>query len=479
MKTKLTNIAEHLEQRVLDYLLTAYLTKDENFNAEREELIKDKETGPMFKQPLYEIQERYPSSGLTYNSYFQKKGTFESVRNSNLIYEFLQSIEGNELYKHQIKSLEMALDSDKHVTVTTGTGSGKTLAFLLPTIANILMEASGLNGRNIWSSDKSKVESWWNESKLKFIPARQSCRRRPALRALFMYPLNALVQDQVQNLRGILNSDIANKMYNDVFGGERIYFGQYNSGTTGGGKCHDKYRLQDCASRLKKYEEDSAKVARKYQDLIERPNTSESLTRWDMQQYPPDILITNYSMLSIMLVRELEQCIFEQTKAWLKTSAENRFYLIIDELHSYRGTAGTEISYILKTFLGRIGLSPVHPQLKIIATSASLENSEGEEKDNQFLSDFFGTPKDKKYFEVIDGPTTNYSETSIKEIKKYKEVFSNFYQDLDYSAAKQKILNISGLTDIPKFGEVLNRIGIEDSLLLCYKNQRKKNLQIL
>ena len=472
-KLTLTNINEHLERRVLDYLLTAYQTKDEKFNAEREKLIVDKETGPMFKHPLYEIQERYLSSGLTCDSYFKKKGIFESVKKSELIYEFLKSIEENELYKHQIKSLDVALDTDKHITVTTGTGSGKTLAFLLPTIANILMEASGLNDRKIWSSDKNKLERWWNESKLKFIPARQGCRRQPALRALLMYPLNALVQDQVQNLRGILNSDIANKMYDNVFGGERIYFGQYNSGTTGGGKSNDKYRLKECAERLKKYEEDSTQVASRYQDLIERPNTSEALTRWDMQQYPPDIFITNYSMLSIMLVRKFEQCIFEQTKAWLKTSSANKFYLIIDELHSYRGTAGTEISYILKTFLGRIGLTPSHPQLKIIATSASLENGEGEIKDNQFLSDFFGTPSDKKYFEVIDGPTARYRETSIDEIKKYKDVFSNFFKDLDYSSSKSNILKISKSTHIEKFGEVLNKIGIEDALLYATKIKEK------
>ncbi|MBK9378401.1 MAG: hypothetical protein IPM86_09270 [Saprospiraceae bacterium] len=84
-------------------------------------------------------------------------------------------------------------------------------------------------------------------------------------------------------------------------------------------------------------------------------------TRFDMQVAPPDIMITNYSMLSIMLMREIDSGIFDKTKDWLncddefskdlseeekRKEKENRvFHLIIDELHLYRGTQGTEVAY--------------------------------------------------------------------------------------------------------------------------------------
>ena len=88
---------------------------------------------------------------------------------------------------------------------------------------------------------------------------------------------------------------------------------------------------------------------------------SELITRWDIQEAPPDILITNYSMLSIMLLRDREQRLLDETREWIKESEHNRFYLVVDELHSYRGTGGTEISYTIRAFLDRIGLSPRPP----------------------------------------------------------------------------------------------------------------------
>ena len=60
---------------------------------------------------------------------------------------------------------------------------------------------------------------------------------------------------------------------------------------------------------------------------------SELLTRWDMQETPPDILITNVSMLSAMLNREVDAPIFEQTRKWLEEDDESYFYLVLDELH--------------------------------------------------------------------------------------------------------------------------------------------------
>jgi DEAD/DEAH box helicase domain-containing protein len=106
-----------------------------------------------------------------------------------------------------------------------------------------------------------------------------------------------------------------------------------------------------------------------------------------MQQIPPDILITNYSMLSIMLMREADSPIFEQTRRWLHQPG-NVFHLIIDELHLYRGTSGTEVAYLLRLLLHRLGLTPSDPRLRILASSASLDPTSDDSC--SFLSDFFG-----------------------------------------------------------------------------------------
>ena len=100
--------------------------------------------------------------------------------------------------------------------------------------------------------------------------------------------------------------------------------------------------------------------------------------RWDMQDAPPDVLITNFSMLSIMMMRDADSQIFERTREWLKEDG-SVFHLIIDELHLYRGTAGTEVAYLLKLLLLRLGLEPDSPKLRILCSSASLQPDDPKE----------------------------------------------------------------------------------------------------
>ena len=77
--------------------------------------------------------------------------------------------------------------------------------------------------------------------------------------------------------------------------------------------------------------------------FFQDPDGPEMWSRWDMQDDPPDILITNYSMLNIMLMRNVENNIFDSTRQWLQNDRGNLFHLVIDELHTYRGTPGTEV----------------------------------------------------------------------------------------------------------------------------------------
>lgn len=138
----------------------------------------------------------------------------------------------------------------------------------------------------------------------------------------------------------------------------------------------------------------NANVLEKNQYLFPNVFGSELISRWDMQETPPDILVTNTSMLSIMLSREVDHGVFENTKKWLISDPNAYFYLVLDELHLIRGSSGTEIAGLIRYLIHRLGLDqPEHRhKLRILASSASLptEGSLAKESLN-YLNDFFGS----------------------------------------------------------------------------------------
>ena len=95
-----------------------------------------------------------------------------------------------------------------------------------------------------------------------------------------------------------------------------------------------------------------------------------------------------------MLNREVDDPVFETTRQWLKSHDDAYFYLVLDELHLQRGAAGTEVAYLLRLLLHRLGLSdPAHRhKVRILASSASLP-VDGEEgaRSRAFLWDMFGS----------------------------------------------------------------------------------------
>src|SRR5258708_15162064 len=144
-------------------------------------------------------------------------------------------------------------------------------------------------------------------------------------------------------------------------------------------------------------------------------------SRWDMQDAPPDILITNYSMLNIMMMRSIEDNIFEATREWLaeENHPERVFFLIVDELHAYRGTPGTEVAYILRLLLSRLGLTPDSPKLRILTTTASLES---DERGRKFLREFFG----RDNFAFINQEQVLPDDYSRTLLKPYQNTFADF-----------------------------------------------------
>ena len=126
-----------------------------------------------------------------------------------------------------------------------------------------------------------------------------------------------------------------------------------------------------------------------------------------------------------MLMRSIESDIFELTKRWLADDPTRKFFLIVDELHTYRGTPGTEVSYILRLLLERIGLHPNSDQLVILATSASITK---DDKSTAFLCEFFGRDADR--FKIISKDQESSGANTYLGPRDYQKAFENFAENV-------------------------------------------------
>lgn len=322
-------------------------------------------------------------------------------------------------YQHQISMLERGIKPGHPGIVTSGTGSGKTESFMLPILAAIANEAVQ------WKTpDASFLQNqWWKNDVAPWRAMRQGEKRPAAMRALVLYPMNALVEDQMVRLRKTLDSEEARTVMDERFDGNRVFFAQYTSATPVTGyethprmanDTNEKKRrsqgLRKLRSALKRAEQDQ-QAARKHDanaateaalsgEKVPDPTRyifpsmdgGEMLSRWDIQAAPPDLIVTNASMLGAMLSREVEEKIFETTRNWLISNDDAYFYLVFDELHLIRGSAGTEIAFLIKTLIQRLGLDqPQHRyKLRILASSASLPMTDDDgEQSRTYLRDLF------------------------------------------------------------------------------------------
>lgn len=428
---------EKITENYIRYFENAYKIKHEGLNHKRIELLRQPEN--LYKSPFIELLPEYNViDGI--NDISDLAGEFDvDFGSEDTANKFFKSFIKLGLmdyvpYIHQLDMMRKIFSKNEgrynNAVITTGTGSGKTESFLLPLLAQLFKEAV------TWDA-VSNNPAWVTSNRTYYNPCQRIAENGknhiPAVRALVMYPMNALVEDQISRLRKALDSDKVREFFDSADGlkGNRIYFGSYN-GSTIGNKNYDLIRnhagIDKFNSSRRTVQSELNELSKHYQNIREyhRDNgnneeilytsprldgetvTSEMVTRWDMQTWAPDILITNTSMLSIMLMRKAEENIFEQTRRWLaaedvpetdreEAKKERIFHVVIDELHLYRDTPGSETACLIRMLLNKIGLPPVvkdaenkmvpNPQLRILASSASL----GTEADtHKYLEEFFG-----------------------------------------------------------------------------------------
>lgn len=429
-------VFEKIRDNFILYLETAFGTRYPDFEEERNALMKRDKV--FARAPWVEPLPSYKPSDFT----IEGITNIPNLNDSELaIFKRIVSaglFGTQQMYQHQWEMLTQVM-AGNHCVITSGTGSGKTESFLLPLFAYLSKEM------NSWKNTANTVNNynWWSQGQFRIngdgtltnrVKQRPSINRPAAIRAMLLYPMNALVEDQLSRLRKALDSDDARNVLKD-YNDNRIYFGRYNGTSPVSGKLlkddgeTNTFTVTRLKKELKAIQKNNEEVINyleanpdnlnneKKKDLLanfQRLDGSEMRTRFDMHETPPDILITNFSMLSIMLMREIESPFLEKTRNWLSCTTEfdgglselevavekkNRiFHIIIDELHLYRGGSGTETAFLIRLLLDRLGLSPDCDQLRILASSASLEGDEGQ----LFLKSFFGT--EQKEIEIINVP---------------------------------------------------------------------------
>lgn len=296
--------SENIKEEFTSYIATSFHLSDADYAKQFKNTL-DKE-GTIAKGPYLDIGDS-----------FETGENIEQLIREGEMSPLFQELEKNiddgkkeiklkrPLYLHQERAIRK-INANKNLVVTTGTGSGKTECFMLPIINYLLREKeNGLlcNG----------------------------------VRAILIYPMNALANDQMKRLRLIL------KDYPD------ITFGVYNSSTK-----------HETAAGIAEY----GRIFKDENGHALKPLKNEVISRKDMQTTPPHILVTNYAMLEYMMLRPNDDLVF--SKAKLK-------FLVLDEAHIYRGATGIETSLLLRRLKARISdpMDVLH-----ILTSATLGGEE-------------------------------------------------------------------------------------------------------
>lgn len=350
-------VSENIKKTYINYLTTTFEFENEDLMDQFK--AKLKEENFIVKGPILDITPTFDKG----------KSINELIEEGVLSQEFIKADFhlNRKLYKHQEKAIRK-IKNGRNIIVSTGTGSGKTESFLLPILNHLFEE-----------KEKGTLN--------------------PGVRALILYPMNALASDQLKRLRGLL------KKYPE------ITFGSYT------GEVKEKYtEALDDYKNIHGFE----------------PLKNELISREQIKKEPPNILITNYSMLEYLLLRPEDNTLFsgEYGKCWK--------YLVIDEAHMYSGAKGIEIAMLLRRL--QVEIDKLGKGMQFILTSASL----GSGKEDYPKIAEFGSKLCSSSFEVEDIIEAERIETIHDEYLKYPV---EIYEEI-WKLIKNENLNLKNLEEL-------------------------------
>ncbi|WP_129777091.1 DEAD/DEAH box helicase [Peristeroidobacter soli] len=400
------NITRELPGTLQQYLEAQYHIWDEDLVKERQRLLSER--GTIFQEPYIEATPSYVA-GQSYSQLKLPPSVTKLLTDASKKVGDVSTGIPSTPYAHQAKALDAFFNKKNELVVSTGTGSGKTESFLMPVIGSLALERE----------------------------LRPSSYAMPGVRALLLYPMNALVNDQMARLRRLLGAPHVQTLLQRS-DGARARFGMYTSRTPYPGppdlrrtrkevgRWLDNFQREYSSQRARLLAEGKwpAKDLDQFRKTFQTASTDvELLTRHEMQCRPPDVLVTNYSMLEYMLLRPVDADIFDQTVQWL-ADPRNEFIVVLDEAHLYQGAQGTEVSLLLRRLISRLRI-PRH-RVRFILTSASLaEGPRAHEIIRDFASRLTGSTDDGASFEIItsqlDKPNGDIS-VSIAEVDAFKAV---------------------------------------------------------
>lgn len=383
-------IADDLQNAFLRYIDTAYALRDPALVLERRRLLLEGQ-GNLFA-PLM-LEPVLPYDGIASVDTSARQAGVDTRNLGDVVRAVFgvnpAQLADVRLRSHQVAALaaHFARTTSHNPVVTSGTGSGKTESFLIPLLTRIAAEKRS-------SAALAPIHEWWDltHQEETWRPSRTVGVAPAAVRSVILYPTNALVEDQVARLRRAVRGLREQESPID------IWFGRYTGATPGSGGVPSGKSSAGATANVARDMRDLARLVARLTELddndlmsqFQDPYAGELVTRWDMISTPPDVLVTNYSMLNVMLMRDVEEPIFESTRRWLARSEANVFTLVVDELHLYRGSTGAEVGMVVRNLASRLGIQPSSDQFRVIATSASLP---GDDSGLEYLERFFGVDR--------------------------------------------------------------------------------------
>ena len=304
---------EKIRQRYENYLKTSFFFKERKLRASFQQALK--EEGKLLNGPYPEPARGF-MTGMCARALARE--CFPDAGEG-----LLPALIEPPLYAHQERAVRATHIEDRNIVVATGTASGKTESFLYPILFELYRQ---------------------------YLAAELD---EPGVRAMILYPMNALANDQRQRLGEIC------KALREAASAFEPTFGQYIGQTPKDAK--DSWR--NAAARA------------------EERLPGELVFRDEMRRTPPHILLTNYSMLEYLLIRPDDSPLFDSGRGarWQ--------FIVLDEAHQYRGARGMEMGMLIRRLKQRLRDGGRQDPFRCIATSATISAGEGEE-DKQVVAEF-------------------------------------------------------------------------------------------